>query len=73
MIYSENDSFIKCIYNALMYDAEMNNTYNENNWAYQIKSCLYELGLNDLWLYQNEMQINLSVIKTRILDVYKQV
>ena len=73
IIDSENDSFIKCIYNALMYDAEMNNTYNGNNWAYQIKSCLYELGLNDLWLYQNEMQINLSVIKTRILDVYKQV
>ena len=66
-------SFIKSIYNALKYDAESNNRYHGNNWAYQIKSSLFELGLNNLWVYQNEMQINLSKIKTRLLNVYIQV
>ena len=50
IINSENDSFIKSIYNALKYDAESNNTYNGNNWAYQINSSLFELGLNNLWV-----------------------
>jgi hypothetical protein len=67
-----DNTLLKSIYNLLKEDANANNTYNNSNWAYTIKKHLNELGLNYMWQYQNNTDINLQLIKTRILDQFKQ-
>ena len=49
-----------------------NNTYQSNNWAHIIKSSLNEMGLGYIWERQEEIDISIEPIKTRILDIYKQ-
>ena len=36
-------------------DVDNNNTYHGNNWAFQIKLILSEIGLNNLWCNQNNL------------------
>ena len=53
---------------------DLNNgkTYNGHNWAFQIKSIIDDLGFSDIWLNQNVYTINISVLKERLFDQYKQ-
>ena len=65
---ADNDSVIKRIYCMLKNDADNNVSYNNNNWAYQIKLMLQNLGLGDLWTNQQHCDIFFPEIKQRILD-----
>ena len=47
-------------------------TYNGLNWAFQIKQILDNLGLSNIWIYQNRIDISFDLIKQRIFDTYKQ-
>ena len=63
---------IKQVYQMLKCDADNNISYNNQNWASQIKSMLENLGLADLWVNQQFYHISLLEIKQRILDQYYQ-
>ena len=56
----------------LKLDADNGVTYNGNNWAFKVKTLLNELGLSYIWENQFNMLINVSLIKQRITDIYKQ-
>ena len=43
-----------------------------NNWAFPIKKILDELGISDVWLNQKHIVPNLTLLKQRITDQYKQ-
>ena len=60
------------IYMMLKHDAANNISYNGANWAFQIKSLLDELGLTYVWLRQGDITIPFTLIKQRILDLYKK-
>ena len=45
LLKADNNSVIKRIYCMLKNDADNNVSYNNNNWAYQIKLMLQNLGL----------------------------
>lgn len=60
------------VYMMLKHDAANNISYNGANWAFQIKSLLDKLGLTYVWLQQGDITIPFSLIKQRILDLYKQ-
>ena len=53
-------------------DCERNITYKGSNWACQIKTFLVELGMNDVWENQNNINFNIASIKQRIFDIYLQ-
>ena len=72
LLRADNNSFIKCFYLMLKTDADNNISYNKNNWEYQIKTMLQDLGLGDLWMNQEYCDIFLPEIKQRILDQYHQ-
>ena len=67
-----DDSLVKQMYLMLKSDAELERTYDNQNWAFQIKSLLESLGLPNMWLRQEYQSANLSQIKQRIFDQYKQ-
>ena len=48
LLKADNNSVIKRIYCMLKNDADNNVSYNNNNWAYQIKLVLQNLGLGDI-------------------------
>ena len=60
------------MYNMLKNDVDNNMTYNGLNWAFQIKQILDNLGLSNIWIYQNTTDISFDLIKQRIFDTYKQ-
>jgi len=78
IISCTNDSLIKITYELLLNDAEQNITYNNRNWAYQIKSILEQLGLSYVWTEQetltekSEHTYIYNLIKQRLFDHYKQ-
>ena len=78
LLKSENNSLIKRIYIMLRNDADSNNSYNNLNWAYHIKSMLQTLGLANLWIEQDmliergSLDSLFTTIKQRILDQYYQ-
>ena len=72
LLKADDNSVTKRIYNMLRDDANNNNSYNNLNWAYQIKKMLQNLGLGDLWLNQQHCDIFLPEIKQKILDQYHQ-
>ena len=47
-------------------------SYYGANWDFQINSLLDKLGLTYVWLRQGDITILFSLIKQRILDLYKQ-
>ena len=72
-ILKADDDFVpKKIYSMLKDDADNNRNYHGLNWASQIKSILCGIGLNYIWIQQAEIEIPFNVIKTKILDIYKQ-
>ena len=72
LLRADNNSFIKRFYLMLKTDADNDISYNKNNWAYQIKTILQDLGLGYLWINQEHCDIFLPEIKQRILDQYHQ-
>ena len=60
------------VYSMLREDANSGISYNGMNWAYQIKTMLNKIGFSDIWNNQGNFDINYSVIKQRVLDIYKQ-
>ena len=74
IVKQEDSSLVKKTYLLLKADADSNITYRGNNWAFQIKKFLSELGFLYVWQNQNqnENDIPLSAIKQRILDNYLQ-
>ena len=64
---------LKNIYKMPFNDAANSNTYNGTNWAYQVKTLLYELGYNYVW--DNKAILNkipYLQMKQRILDTTDQ-
>jgi hypothetical protein len=51
-------------------DANSGKSYNGQNWVYQVKSSLDELGLPYIFIDQNDVQVPQHVIRTRIHDQY---
>lgn len=72
ILKSPDNHIIKLIYNMLRNDTENNLSYNGNNWAFNIREMLNQLGMTDLWLNQNTDVINLTQIKQRIHDNFTQ-
>ena len=72
ILQSNENSLIKHIYNMLESDANNGNSYNNQNWAYQIKSTLETLGLNYIWTGMHNNNSNINIIKQRLVDQYKQ-
>jgi hypothetical protein len=78
LISCTNDNLIKITYSFMFNDAEQNITYNNRNWAYQIKSILEQLGLTYVWNEQetltekSEQTYTYNLIKQRLFDHYKQ-
>lgn len=72
LLHLDNSNITKRIYLLLKEDADNNITYNNLNWAHQIKNMLETLGLGNLWRNQEIADIYLPTIKQRILDQYYQ-
>ncbi len=57
-------------------DADNNISYNNTNWAYQIKTMINDIGLTELWINQDTLQIiiptYIMTIKTKASDNYYQ-
>ena len=45
---------------------------NGKNWAYQIKTFFKEIGMSNIWIQQDKINLNIQTIKCRILDIYAQ-
>ena len=56
------------VYQLLLNDANM----GKRNWASDIRDMFFELGLNYMWLNQNDIYVSYDFIKSRILDQYYQ-
>ena len=72
LLKSDENSLIRSTYKMLKNDANNNITYNKQNWAYQIKTMLESLGLNNFWISQDTYNISLPIIKQRLFDQYYQ-
>jgi hypothetical protein len=59
------------VYQTLHDDVNGGNTYNGQNWAYQVKSILEELGLPYMFT-EHDTRVPLQEIKTRLRDQYMQ-
>jgi hypothetical protein len=68
---NENTILYK-VYSLLRRDADQNNSYNNTNWASHIKSILNAIGMTNLWINQDTMDIQLLPIKSRIVEIYFQ-
>ena len=72
VIRSDNP-LLRNTYNMLADDAINNVTYNGNNWAYNVKNILHNLGLGYIWENQNTIEhVPYPVIKQRIFDSVNQ-
>ena len=68
IIHTEN-SLLRNIYNMLRNDVTNNLTYNGNNWAYNVKTMLDNIGLSFIWDNQGTIEnIPYLEIKQRIFD-----
>lgn len=72
-ILQQNEtSLLKNIYIMLKTDTDLNNNYNGQNWASQIKLILQEHGFEYVWRQQSEIEIPYHSIRQRIIDTYQQ-
>ena len=68
-IIHTNNLLLRNTYNMLCNDVMNNDTYNGNNWAYNVKMMLDNLGLSLLWNNQDTIgNIHYAEIKTRLFD-----
>ena len=56
------------VYSMLCYDLSNGKIYNGHNLAFQIKSKIDDLAFSDIWLNQNVYNINIYVLKERLLS-----
>ena len=69
---SNENPFVYKIY-EMMYNDVIQGRYRViNNWAFQIKTILDELGFSYVWLNQKHIVPNFTLLKQRITDQYKQ-
>ena len=72
IIHTDND-LLKGIYSMLFNDTNNNITYNGNNWAFQVKSLLDNLGFSYVWNNQDILgNIPFTEIIQRIIDTVNQ-
>ena len=71
-VIESGDSLIKNVYSVLHDDALNNNTYNNTNWAYQVKKLLESLGFAYVWENQALDNLTLNEIKQRLFDQANQ-
>jgi hypothetical protein len=72
MIFEYWIKILKTPDNMLNEDANNDLSYRERNWAYQIKNILNKIGMSNVWLQQDNLNVNVCVIKLKIVDIYKQ-
>ena len=72
LLRSDDQCLSKQVYNYLKHDVNNNITLHGKNWVFQVKTVLNELGLSNLWMNQETLNIALPTIKQRIFDQYKQ-
>ena len=72
ILSSGEDSILFKTYYMLKTDAENGYIYNRNNWAYNIKTILDQIGMSNIWENQLNIIIDYNRIKQRILDIYQQ-
>ena len=72
VLSSEEDTILFKIYNIKKLDAENGHTYNGNNWAYNTKTILDQIGMSNIWENQLNITIDYHKIKQRIPDIYQQ-
>jgi len=72
LLRPDDQCLSKKVYNYLKHDANNNITYHGENWVFQVKTILNELGLSNLRINQETMNTALPPIKQRIFDQYKQ-
>ena len=71
-VRSPENTLLHKVYLMLKSDADNSVTYNGNNWAYQIKYLLQQIGFANIWLNQFTHNISFTLLKQRILDTYYQ-
>ena len=67
-ILHDKPKFVYDVYKLLCTDAALGKV----NWAYKIRDLLYNLGLNYVWLEQENINVSFEYIKNRINDQYYQ-
>jgi hypothetical protein len=67
-----NENILKNMYMMLKTDVDNNNSYNGQNWAYNIKTLLDNLGLSEIWINQYTVNISINYIIQRLKDVHVQ-
>ena len=72
LLKQKDTSLLFKTYLMLKTDVDNGNTYNQNNWAFQVKCILDQVGLTYMWQNQFNMLINYNIIKQRIIDIYHQ-
>lgn len=72
LVYSNNNKYIKCIYNMMLHDLEVNP--NKQNWASMVKNMLGRLGFLEVWNAQGVGNKNsfIQQFKLRVRDNYVQ-
>ena len=71
-IVKNKNSLSYKIYNLMREDINETARTDQRNWANNVKIYLYNLGLGDIWIRQDYMDINYEVIKRRVLDNFLQ-
>ena len=56
----------------MLFQDVRNGRRNVNNWASEIKIILDDLGYSDVWINQFDLLPNISVLKERLYDQFKQ-
>ena len=72
ILQQDGSSLLKQVYIMLKQDSDLNNNYNGNNWASQIKNILQQHGFEYVWWQQSDIDIPFHYIRQRIVDTYQQ-
>ena len=59
-------------YNMLKAETDLGNSYDGLNWTSNIKHILDEIGMSNLWIQHNGLDIKFAPIKQRIIDTFTQ-
>ena len=72
-LVKSDDPLLRATYSMLRDDVNQGNTYNNQNWAYHIKSLLDQLGFGYVWREQDQLLgIPLTQIRQRLFDQASQ-
>ena len=71
-ILNTDNILLKNVYYMLLDDTIAGNNYNGQNWAFQIKNMLNNLGFSHVWNNQEQNDIPFNEIKQRIIDQANQ-